>query len=136
MIADKEMVCLVLDPNYGERIALLAKRFNVWVVDTPTNRNVVERLWQQARRDGATSDVTTFKVSAGENPVDTCLGTLRAIENHHNEYAQPPPYRMVEVFGLVLSDPLQEALEKQDFTKFEKTDEGFKAIKGLGSEDT
>jgi hypothetical protein len=42
---DAYRVLVVLDREYGERLSELAANDPVWIVDTPTNRAVAQRIW-------------------------------------------------------------------------------------------
>jgi hypothetical protein len=38
-------VFVVVDREYGERLAELAQTGPVWIVDTPANRSVAQQIW-------------------------------------------------------------------------------------------
>jgi hypothetical protein len=43
-------VYVVVDPNFGERLASLPIGIPVWIVDTPSNKPVAQRLWRDAQK--------------------------------------------------------------------------------------
>ena len=58
-------VAIVLDPGYSSRLASLAARAAVWIVDSPENRPAIESLWTARRTRGAEYDVTVFRTIPG-----------------------------------------------------------------------
>ena len=123
-------VGLVLDPVFGEKVVGFSEKIHVWVVDTPPNRLAVEVVWK--RGDGQTSlhkGATIFRDMEGQNLEVKCEDCLSQIELHHGKYSQQPPYSALEVFGLVLSDTLQELFQRYGFTQFYETEHGFRAEK-------
>lgn len=128
MATPPKVVGLVLNLNYGEKIPVLANQFHVWVPDTPANQAVAERIWKEKNSFSETGGVTTFKVSPGCSAAETCIGILDTIEEHHNAYSQNPPYRILEIIGLELTE-LKNSFRKRGFNRFENTRHGFRASK-------
>jgi hypothetical protein len=46
-MADPYKVRIVVDREFGEQLARLPRGEPVWIVDTPTNKPVVELLWKE-----------------------------------------------------------------------------------------
>ena len=120
-------VGLVFDPAYGSRLEALVRSMPVWVVDSPINRSVVEKLWQQRDDEGSETDVTTFEVKVDMSPDDLCLSILETIDLHHGEYSADPPYDALEVIGAHTTINIRNVLEKIGFEKVIETPEGFRA---------
>jgi hypothetical protein len=58
-------VALVLEPDFGDRLASLAGTSHVWVIDTPTNRTTALEFWSQDPKSEVERGITTFKFSGG-----------------------------------------------------------------------
>ena len=122
-------VILVLEPAYGNRLVPLASTGHVWVIDTPENRVAASGHWAQRPEHKVEYGVTTFKSSGDATRLEMCLGILGTIGLHHGEYASNPPYSVLEVVGLPLTDEAQSAVEDFGFRSFESTTEGFRAAR-------
>src|SRR5688500_13055125 len=73
-------IAIVLDPDFGARVASLAERAAVWIIDSDANRPAIEALWNARRTRQAAYDVTVFRAIPGlsiENHLD---GVMRSIE--------------------------------------------------------
>jgi hypothetical protein len=129
MSESRYTVAIVVDPMFGEQLAMLAERLHVWVVDTPPNRVVAERLWAAASgRHNLDRGVTTFRVNATESPEAWCAGILSAVDLHHGAYAHDPPYSAIEVYGTAPSMTLRAALASVDLSDVELIPGGFRAV--------
>ena len=117
-------IAIVVDENFGERLQSLADQMPVWVADTPTNRTVAEALWSQAG-----SNITTFRVSAGDDAAEWCHAILPQVESHHGEYSPSPPLNSIEVFGARATPTLRDAFSKYGFTISSKRADGFRAVR-------
>jgi len=133
MPADTYTVAIVLDPEFGERLAPLASRVHTWVVDSQTNRAAAEDIWQKNQEDGEPysieNGVTTFGVFWNESAEHWCEGVLGTIDLHHGEYSHTPPLSVLEIYGLPFCEPLRSHFAEYDFTVFQETDYGFRASK-------
>jgi len=103
-------VAIVFDKEFGERLATLAMRMPVWIVESVTNRAAVSEAWNRATEWPHIS-VTIFR------PPDDLKHLLSQIGH---------PQR-VDVIGLPLTDDAREALSGAGFTKIAETAEGFRA---------
>ena len=70
-MATHRSVTVVFDADFGSELERLAGRMPVWVVDTPANRTVAERLWQHPKLD-----ITTFQARPGDTVEETCVSLL------------------------------------------------------------
>ncbi|HSE15699.1 MAG TPA: hypothetical protein VLB46_01520 [Pyrinomonadaceae bacterium] len=120
-------VALVLDPDYGDKLRVLANMAHVWVVDTPPNRAVAAEYWSEHPTSGPESGITIFKVSDVDSRFENCVNIIETIDLHHGPYSSDPPYSVLEVIGLPLTDEAKAALEDLGFETFETTVEGFRA---------
>jgi len=122
-------VALVVDPEFGEELAVLAARVHTWAIDTPTNRAVAEGMWSVApEAHGIESGVTTFKPQ-GVNAEEWCLAVIDELDMHHNHYSHDPAYSVLEVYGAGLSERIREAFAFYGLVQFEETPAGFIAKK-------
>src|SRR5580704_8896406 len=101
-------VCLVVDANYGERVRSLPADVPAWIADTPINHPVIQNIWA-ARPAGVAgvAGITSFKVEASKTPEDWLLGIMDALELHHGEHSQTPPYSVLRVIGTALTPHLK-----------------------------
>jgi hypothetical protein len=120
-------VTLVLDPDYGDKLSLLAEVSHVWVIDTPANRTAASIYWSQNPKSDTEQGITTFKSFENEAGAESCLKMLDTIDLHHGKYSSHPPYSVFEVIGSPLTKPIKSALEGLGFTTFEAMAEGFRA---------
>jgi hypothetical protein len=118
-------VFVVVDREFGERLSNLVQGVPVWIVDTQTNKPVVERLWKERPDEGHLTGITTFNDLASLSPEDSFLSHLDTIELHHGVYSADPPYTILEVFGTQLTDNAKSVLSEYGFDRFQITSAGF-----------
>jgi hypothetical protein len=123
-----EKVYVVLDPRFGEKLALLPCGGPVWIVDTPANKPVAERLWRERPEKSHLAGITTFHIYS-ESPEDNLLGELATIDLHRGPYSSDRPYRQLEVIGAVLSEKVRQARADCGFTEFRAADSSFVATR-------
>jgi hypothetical protein len=102
-----------------------------WVADTLTNRSVIRSIWaaRSAETGSRPPDITSFQVASDKTPEDWLLGILDAVELHHGEYSQTPPYSVLQVVGTSLSPRLRAELDECGFIRYEDSPDGFVAYK-------
>jgi hypothetical protein len=121
-------VAIVVDPDFGNRLAGLALRMPVWVARTGGNSAAIERLQRRfgAKRPGS---VTSFEVDAGASREEWCASILETVDEHHGPLSLDPPYRSIEVVGCPLSPALRGICEELGFDSFRDTAAGFTATR-------
>jgi hypothetical protein len=92
MTAVPYKVYVVVDREFGEQLADLEQGAPVWIVDTPTNKPVAQRLWKERPDKDHLTGITTFKAPDSLSPEDM-LGVPRQVERIHRKAAR--------AFGLV-----------------------------------
>jgi len=112
-------VALVVDPEFGEQLVALSHRVHVWVVDTPTNRAVAERIWRESGGYSRESGVTTFTALLTDSAEDIASSQLDSIELHH------PGWSVLEVFGAHPGPILISALRELGLSDVRTTTTGF-----------
>jgi len=120
-------VTLVLEPDFGDRLASLAAISHVWIIDTPANHTVASEYWAQNPKSEVETGIITFKSPENESRWESCLKMLDTIDLHHGEYSSNPPYSVFEVIGAPLTQALKSAIEGLGFRNFEPMIEGFRA---------
>jgi hypothetical protein len=130
-MAEPYRVFVVVDREYGERLAEIAQKGPVWVVDTPANSAVAQRLWSSTLSHSHLNGVTTFKTRGDSSPEDTLIRELETIDLHHGVYSANPPYTILEVIGTEITERVKTELSEFGFDHFEPTLEGFRAIRPL-----
>src|SRR5450755_2439567 len=101
-------VFIVVDRQFGEKLAGLTPGVPVWIVDTPFNKPAAQRFWSDHPNGDHLTGVTTF--SDHSSPEEMLLGKLDTIELHHGSHSANPPFTVIEVFGAQLSSKAKEAL--------------------------
>jgi len=134
-MADAYRVFVVVDREYGERLSDLARTDPVWIVDTPNNRAAAQKIWAVHANRSHLDGVTTFKTGDDCSREDTLINELDTIDLHHGTYSANPPYTVLEVIGVVMSERVKAELSEFGFDEFEATAEGFRATRPLPSED-
>jgi len=125
-------VRVVLDPDFGERLAELPDHEPVWVVNSAANTPTAKRL--QAERGGAhLYGVTTFTPYTDGSPERHLLAMLDTVDLHHGEYSADPPYSEVKVYGVGLSQAVERVFRDLGFTLFHATPDGFVAARTTAS---
>jgi hypothetical protein len=125
MSAAPYKVFVVVDREFGERLSELEQGVPVWIVDTPTNKPVVQRFWKERPDEDHLTGITTFNDVASLSSEDSLLSRLDTIELHHGVYSAEPPYTVLEVFGTKLTDNAKTVLSEYGFDKYQITSTGF-----------
>ena len=121
-----KVVYIIVDREFGEKLSALEPGVSVWIVDTPTNKAVVQHLWKELPKDRP-SDITTFKFVETASPEDIFLAELETIDLHHGRYSGDLPYTVLQVIGASLSTRIKDKLSAYGFDRFRETPEGFKS---------
>jgi|SRR5215469_6897267 len=125
MSAASYKIYVVVDRFFGERLALLETP--VWIVDTPTNKPVAQRLWRQFDVVDHLTGITTFDDIKSSSPEELLLAELDTIDLHHGSYSATPPYTVIEVIGASLTVNIRNALGAYGFNQFQESSAGFTA---------
>ncbi|HEX2781587.1 MAG TPA: hypothetical protein VHM30_18935 [Gemmatimonadaceae bacterium] len=120
-------MAIVLDPEFGAQLFALAERHPVWVVDSPTNRPIIEALWSQRRHEKEPREVNVFRAIDGVSPADHVLALLRSVDAAHGPAVQEPPFATLIVDGAALDDALIAALRARGAVSVEPTGRGLRA---------
>ena len=121
-------VAVVLDIGFGSRLASLAERAAVWIVDSSENRPTIESLWTARRTRGATYDVTVFRMIPGLAAEDHIDGVLRSAGVHVDPDEPLAPVGSVEVYGAELTGAMRAMFGRHDYSRFDPLDAGFRAF--------
>jgi hypothetical protein len=109
MVANPHRVYVVVDREFGERLGTLTPGVPVWIVDTPTNRVVAQRLWKERPTDSHLTGITTFGELNSSPPEELLISELPAIDLHHGSHSGDPAYTLLEVSGTDCSTTCAEA---------------------------
>ena len=124
-------VIVVVDREFGERLAWLEKGVPIWVVDTAANKLVARRLWNDLPNGEVLKGITTFCASETDSPERVFLGILYMVDLHHGPYSADPPYTVIEGIGTSLTEAIIAELKEYGFDSFEPLANGFRAIRPL-----
>ena len=127
-IATPYRVKIVLDPNFGERLAALPVNEPVWIIDSTANTPIALQAWKmRPNRNDHLTGITTFKPVAAFDPEEELLAQLAPIDLHHGNYSADPAYSLLEVIGCAASDRIRAALAEFGFEVQESSANGFTA---------
>lgn len=111
-----------MDPELGDRVALLRATQPVWVVDSPVNA----AAWGLGKSLEPNSAI--FKVQDPEARADNLLAELDDVDLHFGPDSYPSnPYVGNRVIGLTLTQQVESELKQRGFSHFRETDDGFEA---------
>jgi hypothetical protein len=108
---------------------LSASGVPVWVVGTPFNRAVAQRLWKERPQENHLTGITSFNDVESSFPEDLLLSELDTIDLHHGSHSADPPYTILEVFGTPLNDRINAELSQYGFKEFHTDAAGFCAVR-------
>jgi hypothetical protein len=120
-------VYVIVEREFGEKLAGLERGVPVWIVDAPTNKPVAKRIWNERPNDDQFTGITTFNDLNSLSPEEMLLGHLDTIELHHGPYSANPPYTLIEVIGTELTAKARNVLSEFGFNEFHLTSTGFMA---------
>lgn len=124
MVSVPYKVYIVVDREFSEQLTELERGVPVWIVDTPTNKTVVQHLWKERRATNHLVGITSFD-DLGYPPEDILIAELDVIELHHGHYSAVPPYTVLEVVGTQPSTRVKEEMSAYGFDEFHPNSKGF-----------
>jgi hypothetical protein len=122
-------VYVVVDREFGEQLARLARGVPIWIVDTPLNRAVAQRLWKERHQEDYLTGITTFNDLESSSAEDLLVRELDTIDLHHGAESADPPYTVLEVLGTPLTDRIKSELSQYGFDEFHPNSAGFYAVR-------
>ena len=123
-------IAVVLDTGFGSRLASLAERAAVWIVDSPGNRPAIELLWTARRTRGASYDVTVFRTIPGLTAEEHVDAVLRSAVTDGETDEPAAPVGSIEVYGTELTDEMRSTLAKYDYPLIDPLGNDFRARRG------
>jgi hypothetical protein len=102
---------------------------HIWLIESPANREAAASYRAAHGASTVEKSVTTFKAADDDSGSETCLKMLETIDLHHGVDSADPPYSVLEIVGARLSRSVQRAIEALGFSRFESTDNGFRALR-------
>ena len=128
-MANPYKVYVVVDRNFGERLVELPPSVPVWIVDTPSNKPVAQRLWKERPNETHLTGITTFNDMESSSPEELLIEELDSIDLHHGAHSADPPYTVLEILGTRLTDRAKDALAVWGFAEFHEHSTGFTAYR-------
>lgn len=127
--AGEHRVAIVLDPEFGAALSVLAGQYHVWVIESPTNMPVVHAVWAATTPDEDADTmgpgVTAFLALAGEAPEVACSRIALDVDDHHGEFGHDPAWSEIRVIGVSLVPDLEELFREVGATQVHATSDGF-----------
>ncbi len=130
---DLTTVAIVLDPGFGAQLFALAAQHPVWIVDSPTNRAIIEAVWSQRRHDKLPREVNVFRAIEGLSAAEHVSALLSSVYAAHGPHAQDPAFTTLLVDGAEPDDALAAALLARGASRVEGTGRGVRATFVHGS---
>nr|WP_309694229.1 hypothetical protein [Armatimonas sp.] len=115
-----QLVRVIVDPEFGERLASLAPDSPIWIVQSAVNTPVVQRLWQEK-----VGEITSFVESNEGDAESDLIEILGTVDLHHAEYTH------IEIIGCLPSETIRTELEALGLQIISSNHEGFLAAKGI-----
>ena len=131
MNSDPYKVLVVVDRDFGEKLAALEAGVPVWIVDTPANKPVAVRLWAERKAADHLTGITTFTSVGVSSPEEMLLNELDTVDLHHGPHSANPPYTILQVIGARLTNQITAELSSYGFDEFHETADGFLARRPL-----
>jgi hypothetical protein len=128
-------VLVVVDRDYGQRLAELAQSGPVWILDTPANRTAAQQIWAADPNRSHLKGVTTFKFREESSSEDILINELDTIDLHHGTHSASPPYTVLDVIGTAVTARLKAELAQFGFDDFQETPQGFRAVRPMPTDD-
>jgi hypothetical protein len=127
MVTVPYKVYVVVDREFGEKLAELERGVPVWIVNTPTNKPVAQRFWNERPNENHLTGITSFNDLNSLSPEEILLSHLDTIELHHGSHSADPPYTVIEVFGAQLTPNTKNVLSEYGFDAFHTNSTGLTA---------
>lgn len=121
-------VALVLERDFREELIPLIERMPVWIIDSPQNLPVVEKI-RNTKLSGTAEIITTFQARDLESLEMACERIVQSLDEHHNDCSQTPGYSELMVIGVSLGNVSLKPFLELNFDQFLRTNKGFIAKK-------
>jgi hypothetical protein len=131
MVSVPYKIYVVVERKFGEQLMEIPEGVPVWIVDTPINKPVAERLRKERKNQSDLIGITTFNDCTSSSPEELLVDELDTIDLHHGPHSANPPYIELEVVGARLTDEIKAELSEYSFTQFEPTAEGFRCTRSV-----
>ncbi len=111
-------VALVLDPDFGARLYVLADQMHVWIVRSPTNDPIIDAFHAVSTSHSLERGVTSITL---HTPVDgpEMVSLLEDVDLHHGIHGHSPPWTTLHLFGMSESPALYDALAQFGIDRIE-----------------
>jgi hypothetical protein len=129
-------VYVVVDPRFGERLAQLPTGVQIWIVYTPINKPVAQRLWKEKPQTTHLTGITTYNYSENESPEQNFLKELDTIGLHHGICSTASPITRMEVIGTDATSIVKFKLADLGFHDITTTADGFMAVRPMRTTQT
>jgi hypothetical protein len=99
------IVSLIMDPDFAPHLKGTLADSTVWVCSSQPNQTEAKKLWEDLKRAGdmRKDPLTVFNCDPEDDPVETILDVLPAIEDHH-------PWTRLNVYGADYDQDLEAVL--------------------------
>jgi len=116
-----------VNPTCGGRLVTLPEGEPVWVVASPANEAVSDRLRRGRPPISHLTGITTFRPGPISHPDQDLVAILGILDLHHGGHSADPPYSALEVVGCHPTGAIHSALAEFGFSVVSLTSKGFVA---------
>jgi hypothetical protein len=127
-------VVVVVDRGFGEKLESIPAGIPIWIVDSLVNRAAADKAWAATPQVSHLEGITIFTSPEGASPERSLIGQIDTIDLHHGIYSADPPYSVLDIIGVAITEEIRSALEQNGFTEIEPRDAGFRASQAFGPE--
>jgi hypothetical protein len=129
MVAVPYKIYVVVDRHFGAQLNKLERGVPIWIVESPDNEPVVQRLRHDRPSESHLEGITMFADSVDLSAEEILLGELDTIDLHHGIHSACPPYTVLEIVGVTLTVRIKTELVSLGFDDFQSDSAGFIATR-------
>src|SRR5215813_11203481 len=106
-------VMIIVDRNFGDRVLPLSRMGQVWLIESPANREARQR-WvaslDESDKDDLFSGITIFGALGGTKPEEDLADVLDTVLDHVPWKADPQDM-VLEIYGVSQTECVEHVLE-------------------------
>ncbi len=122
-------VYLILDPNFGGKIASLPTGVPAWIIMSDENEPFIRRWWAANPDTPFEHGITGFLERPLATADTTFASELESIEMHHGPYSEAPSFTSLKVLGMRLTEQARQELLFLGFREISETEDDFIATR-------
>ena len=121
-----ENIVVVADSSFGRRLMMLPTVHPMWIVESEMNWPWIRARWDDDKGNIPVSlAVTSFTRLPEEAPETSFVRILETVDEHH----ELPPWKMIEVYGVTLTEFVKDRLLEYGVSSFDEHEGMFLATR-------